>query len=689
MSTTPIPQTGPSRSRGSAAGAALVALGAAVGASIAPPLAAQQTYRPPLHGQEWMALTGKPLAATAGAMVFQKGGNAVDAAVAMLGATSTMWDVLGWGGETQALIYNPETGEVIGVNGLGFAPTGATPAFFHEQGMHFPPEYGPHSAVTPGTPGALMVMLARFGRLSLADVLAPSIRMADGYPIDAQTANSIERNREWIEQWDHSRRVFLPHLDPSNPEDRAAPAAGEIFRQPDLARTLRRLVEAEAEALARGASREDAIMAAYDRFYRGDIARELVRGTQEGGGLITMEDLDAWEVKLERPVSTTYRDYEVFKLDFWTQGPAMLQALNLLENEDLKSMGYNSARYIHMLYQAMSMAFADRDFYYGDPAFEPRTPAEGLLSKEYAKDRWGQVNRERNDPGVGPGDPYPYQGEVNPFRDLLDAWTPNPSFLREPPGTRATQEGADAGAGNGTGIGNGGGGGGRTGSGNGAGEGVGAHGSSQQDLRDGFEPWDPDDPFYRGTTAIQTADADGWVVSVTPSGGWIPAFIAGETGIGLSQRMQSFVLDPRMNPFNVLEPRKRPRVTLTPTMALRNGRPVLSFSVQGGDGQDQNLLQMFLNVVEWGMTVQQAAEAANINSNQMRDSFGMHRSEPGRLLVHSETPSWVQSELRSMGYDVRTSARTSGPLLGIWFDPVHGTFWGGVSHHGEDYGIAW
>lgn len=662
----------PARGRLHLLGSSL-ALGAAAMTFLAPPAIAQQTYRPPLHGQEWMALTGKPLAATAGAMMFQQGGNAVDAAVAMLGATSTMWDVLGWGGETQALIYNPGTGEVVGVNGLGFAPTGATPAFFHEQGMHFPPEYGPESAVTPGTPGALMVMLARFGRLSLAEVLAPSIRMADGYPIDAQTANSIERNREWIEKWDHSRRVFLPHLDPSDPDGRGAPAAGEIFRQPDLAGTLRKLVEAEAEALARGASREDAIMAAYDRFYRGDIARELVRGTQEGGGLITMQDLDAWEVKLERPVSTTYRGYEVFKLDFRTQGPVMLQALNLLENEDLKSMGYNSTRYIHTLYQAMNMSFADRDFYYGDPAFEPRTPAVGLLSKEYARERWAQVDRQRNDPDVRPGDPYPHQGEVNPFRDLLDAWTPNPSFLREdPPGATTTQDGPDGGAGGGA-----------------ANGGVGAGGGSIGGEEREFEPWDPDDPFYRGTTAIQAADAEGWVVSVTPSGGWIPAFIAGETGIGLSQRMQSFVLDARMNPFNVLEPRKRPRVTLTPTMALKDGRPALSFAVQGGDGQDQNLLQMFLNMVEWGMTVQEATEAANINSNQARDSFGMHRSQPGRLLVHSETPSWVQSELRSMGYDIRSSARTSGPLMGIWFDPVHGTFWGGVSHHGEDYGIAW
>jgi gamma-glutamyltranspeptidase / glutathione hydrolase len=622
-------------------------------------LEAQQTYKPPLHGQQWMAITGKPLAATAGARMFQLGGNAVDAAAAMLGATSTMWDVLSWGGETQALIYNPNTGEVIGVNGMGVAPGAATVAFFHERGMHFPPEYGPLAATTPGTPGALMTMLAEYGTLSLAQVLAPSIEMADGYPIEAQTANSIERNKERLKEWRYSRDVMLPHL---GSEDREAPYAGEIFRQPDLASTLRKLVEAEAAALAAGATREEAIRSAYERFYRGDVAREFVRGVQEEGGVITLDDLASWEVKFEEPVSTTYKGIEVYKLTSWTQGPVLLQALNLLENEDLRALGFNSERYVHALSQAIHMAFADRDFYYGDPRVSPDTPLEGLLSKEYARDRWVTVDWERNDPDLGPGDPYPYQGDENPFRHLLEQWEPNPSFLdRDPPGYVADGDEGD-----------------RT-----------AAREAERLMIDALEPWDPEHPHYRGTTAIQAADADGWVVSVTPSGGWIPAVIAGRTGIGLSQRMQSFVLDERMNPYNVLAPGKQPRVTLTPSMALKDGRPFLSFAVQGGDGQDQNLLQLFLNIVEWDMTVQQAVEAPNINSSQMRGSFGSHRAQPGRLLVHDDTPPWVMAQLRSMGYDLRTSARTSGPLMAIWFDWTHGTFWGGASHHGEDYGISW
>ncbi len=236
--------------------------------------AQQRTQKPPLHAKHWMAITGKPLAATAGAMIFQKGGNAVDAACAMIAATCTMWDTLGWGGETQALIYNPHTRKVVGINALGVAPTGATPEFFRSKGMKYPPEYGPLAAVTPGTPGGILVMLAEFGKLSLKDVLEPAIQMADGYPIEAETANLIEREKERLKQWPYSRQVMLPHLG----EKREAPEPGEIFRQPDLAATLRKLVEAEQEALKQGKSRKEAIYAAYDRFYKGDIAREIVRG---------------------------------------------------------------------------------------------------------------------------------------------------------------------------------------------------------------------------------------------------------------------------------------------------------------------------------------------------------------------------------------------------------------------------
>ncbi|WOJ95410.1 gamma-glutamyltransferase [Congregibacter brevis] len=603
---------------------------------------AQSTAKPVLHGRHWAAVTGKPLAASAGAMMFARGGNAIDAACAMLGATSTMWDTLGWGGETQALIYNPETGKVIGINALGVAPTGATPEFFREQGMIYPPEYGPLAAVTPGTPGGLMVMLAEYGRLSLAEVLSPSMQMAEGYPIEGVQADNIERRRDIIAQWPDSKRVFLPHLDDSSPEKRAAPQGGEIFRQLDLLATLQKLVDTEAEALAAGKSRKEAIYAAYERFYRGDIGKEIVSATREQGGLFTEDDLANWEVHIEEPVSTNYKGIDVYKLTTWVQGPAMLQALNILEPFDLKGMGYNSANYIHTLYQTMNLAFADRDFYYGDPYFPPEEPIEGLLSKEYAAKRRALINPDMNDTNARPGDPYPFQGDKNPFSKLLKEWSPIPPA-------------ADA------------------------------------DGSDGFQQAsiNHDEGFLAGTTSIQAADADGWVVSVTPSGGWIPAFIAGDSGVGLSQRMQSFVLDKRINPFNVVAPGKRPRATLTPSMALKDGEPIMAFSVQGGDTQDQNLLQFFLNVVEFDMNVQQAAEAHNVTSYQMQSSFGAHVSEPGRLDVTRQLPPYTRDRLKAMGYDVGVVDKTYSPITAILIDPKQGTFQAGASDYGDDYGIAW
>lgn len=593
------------------------------------------TQKPPLHGVHWMAITGKPLAATAGAMIFDRGGNAVDAACAMLAATCTMWDVLSWGGETQALIYNPNTKKVIAINALGVAPTGATPEFFRNKGMKYPPEYGPLAAVTPGNAGGLMTMLAEYGTMSLKEVLAPAIQMAAGYPIEAQTANSIEREKALIKEWPYSAKIFLPHAG----EKREAPSAGEIFVQTDLLATLTKLVETEQQALKKKKSRKEAIYAAYDRFYKGDIAQEFARGCQEQGGLITADDLAQWKVKIEEPLMTTYKGIEVYKLQQWTQGPVMLQALNMLDNFDLKSMGYNSAKYIHTLYQVMNLAFADRDFYYGDPAFPPEEPMKGLLSKEYAKERTKLINPERNDRNARPGDPYPYEGKTNPFMTLLNGWT-----------------------------------------------------SSAKEIYPSGNPGEYEsflESFQSGTTSIEAADEEGWVVSVTPSGGWVPACIAGNTGVGMSQRMQSFVLDEKENPFNVVEPGKRPRVTLTPTLALKDGKPFLSFAKQAGDEQDQLLLQFFLNIVEFGMTVQEACEAPSFKTLQMYSSFGNHEKVPGGMILNNRMPDWVRKDLTGMGYSITYQERTSGPINAIGFDQLHGTFWGGSSNHGEDYGIGW
>ena len=608
---------------------------------------AQLTQKPIIRGKNWMAITGKPLAATAGSIIFQKGGNAVDAACAMLAATCTMWDVLSWGGETQALIFNPKTKKVIAIDAMGVAPTGATVKFFKGKGYDFPPEYGPLAATTPGTPGGLCYMLANYGSMSLEQVLGPAIQMAAGYPIEAQSANSMEQHKDLIKQWPYSKKTFLIHAG----EKREAPEAGEIFIQKDLLATLDKIVEAEQTALKSGKSRKEAIMAAYDRIYKGDIAAEFVRGCQEQGGLITMQDLAKWKPMEEEPLKTNYKGIDVYKLQQWTQGPMLLQALNILENFDLKPMKYNSTSYIHTIYQAMSLAFADRDFYYGDPNFSPSAPIKGLLSKEYAKQRAALIKPDKNDQYIGPGDPYPFEGRKNPYIALLkkrgyELDTSKRNF------------------------------------------------APSHDLRNTLGAADYQDKLWLGTTSVEAADKEGWVVSIVPSGGWLPACIAGNTGMGMSQRMQSFVLDSSLNPFNVVEPGKKPRVTLTPSLALKDGKPFLSFGVQGGDTQDQNLLQFFLNIVEFGMNIQQSVEAANINSNQLWLSLGGSKTDdrkprPGNILLNSNTPEAVRNDLKKMGYILSFEDRTSGPINAIYFDWQHGSFWGGSSNYGEDYGIGW
>lgn len=601
----------------------------------------KHSSKPLLHGRNWIAIAGKPLAASAGAQTFTRGGNAVDAACAMLAAAATMWDTLSWGGETQALIHDPRTRKVIAINALGVAPSRATPEYYTSRGLAHPPDYGPLAAITPGTPGGLMVMLAEYGSMSLEEVLAPAMEMAASYPIEQTSAETIEVNKPYLRRWQHSMAVLLPNYNPSKPAAWAAPRPGELFHQPELLETLTKLVAAERTALAAGKSRKEAIYAAYERFYRGDIAEELVASTQAAGGLITLDDLDSWQVYIEEPVKTSYRGIDVYKLNSWVQGPVMLQMLNMLEEFDLKAMGYNSVQYIHTLYQVMNLAFADRDFYYGDPYYPPEEPIEGLLSKDYARQRLKTIETLRNSAGVKPGDPYPFQNDSNPFQELLNNWKP------------LIQTDADFA------------------------------------LNENLDSMSIDEGFRAGTTSIQAADKDGWVVSITPSGGWIPAFIAGSTGIGLSQRLQSFDMSPARNPFNVMEPGKRPRATLTPSMALKDGKPFLSFAVQGGDAQEQNLLQFFLNIVEFGMDVQQATEAANFNSYQLHSSFGDHTTQPGRLLLREDSSLLLRIGLTAMGYAVETEELTSGPINGIYFDQANGTMMGGSSNYGDDYGIAW
>ena len=376
-----------------------------------------------------------------------------------------------------------------------------------------------------------------------------------------------------------------------------------------------------------------------------------------------MQDLAKWKPIEEEPMHVNYKGIDVYKLQQWTQGPMLLQSLNILENFDLKSMGYNSAKYIHTLYQTMNLTFADRDFYYGDPYFPPAEPMQGLLSKAYAKQRAESISFEKNNPNTGPGDPYPFEGKINPYLGLLkQRGFDIDSTKNSNPGLVPKHD-------------------------------VREEANISVEI-DNTEEEKYKERLWAGTTSVEAADEEGWVVSITPSGGWIPACIAGNTGIGMSQRLQSFVLDSTLNPFNVIKPGKRPRVTLTPTLALKEGKPFLSFAVQGGDTQDQNLLQFFLNMAEFGMTVQQACEAANINTNQLWLSLGGTKTadrkpRPGKLLLNKNTPDSIRNELIKMGYSLSFEERTSGPINAIYFDWKHHSFWGGSSNHGEDYGICW
>lgn len=597
------------------------------------------TYKPLLLGNHWVVATGDPLGTTAGAMMYMKGGNAADAAASMMGCVAVAQQGVGWGGEAQILLYDPYQRKVIGINGMGVAPTGMTAEYFLNKGMAFPPTEGVDAATTPGLPGGLMTLVAEFGRLSLAEVLEPVISMADGWALPQSMANSYNsKNYDAYfgtpgkpGDWKYSAPVYRPNGLPL--------VAGAIFQQRELATTLRKLVATEQQALANGASRKEAIYAAYDRFYKGDIAEEFVRGSQEGGGLHTLEDLANWTCYIEEPRTVNYHGIDVYKLAEWTQGPVLLQMLNILEGFDLESMGLNSVEYIHTIYQTMNLAYADRDFYYGDPYMPPKEPMEGLLSKEYAAERRKLIDPNHNNPNIGPGDPYPYQGEENPYLDWAKKKWAN--------------------------------------------------------LEIGEKVAFIEDDWRLGTTSVQAADIEGWVVSVTPSGAWVPGYNAGHTGVPMSQRAQSFVCDPELNPFNVVEPGKRPRVTLTPSLALKDGRPFMSFSLPGGDTQDQALLQLFLMVVHFGMNIQEACEAPKFVSYQMESSFSSHSKSPGRIMLDTRIPQEVFDQLVKMGYDVNYSTSdysgTIGlnpqPLTAIMFNHDKGTLEGGASI--GRYGIAW
>jgi gamma-glutamyltranspeptidase/glutathione hydrolase len=545
-----------------------------------------------VRGVRGAVAAGTDFASEAAMRIFHRGGNAVDAGVAaMFAAAVTEYSHFGFGGEAPILIRTAD-GRVFSIAGVGTMPKLATAEFFRTRRIlegelriiepgglkGIVPVAGLMPALVPGMVDAGLLALREFGTISFADVIAPAIELADGAPLDEIRAGSIMRERRFFNLWPTSKATFLP--------EGSMPRPGDIFHQPNLARTMRSMAAAEQKARSSGASRQAAIDAIRDYFYRGEIARKIDAFSKANDGLLRYEDMAAFRLKVEEPASTMYRGYKVHKPGFWSQGPVMLQALNILEGFELTSLPHNSGEYLHRVVEAMKLSYADRDTYYGDPAFS-KIPAEKLLSKEYAAKRREEIGSRASlefKPGVIDGKHAPHPSELEIARTLID-----------------------------------------------------------------------DALMARDTTGVNAVDRNGTMFAVTPSGAWLPSVIAGDTGIPLTQRAQSFLLTPG-HP-NELAGGKRPRITLSPTLVTRDGKPVMTLSTPGGDNQDQALLQILLNVIEFGMNSQAAVEAPRFQTRHLVSSFDNHAMNRGDLLLDERIAPQVFGELTNKGHRTATRSR--------------------------------
>jgi gamma-glutamyltranspeptidase/glutathione hydrolase len=589
---------------------------AAVAAGLQFPVTAQDAPRPPLRSEvradNGVVAAGRTFAADAGAQMLTSGGNAIDAGIASVFAAAVVEiSHFGLGGESPIIIYSAKDKRVVVINGQGPAPKAASPAMF--AGRKAVPGNGPHGATIPAVVDAAALALEKYGTKSLSDVLAPAIALADGFPMYAFLENYLRTERKASEPYEWSIRTYYPAG--------AVTRAGQMFRQPNLAATLRALAAAEQAARGSGATREEAIQAGRDAFYKGPIAQRMTAAVRAAGGVMTDEDLASYGGRIEESASIDYRGYTVHKAGFWNQGPVLLQTLEILEGFDLAKMGIGSADALHTIAEAIKLAYADRDHYYADPDFA-KVPGTALLSSDYAAVRRSLIDPKRASTEHRPGDPE--RGAAR---------------LRVTP-AQLTGEPAR-------------------------------------------EPGD--------TTAIEVVDKEGNLFSATPSSGWLlgGAFVAGDTGVPMSNRMQAFRLDPASP--NVLAGGKRPRTTLTPTVVLKDGRPFLAIGTPGGDSQDQQILLVLLNIIDFGLDVQAAIEAPRVNSLHPQSSFDDHRAQPGVLEVERTVAAAVIDELRARGHVIRlrNAYGMSTGVVAAGIDPATGRLRGGADPRRERALIAY
>ncbi len=613
-------------------------------------MTASAQLRPEFRGRRGVVAAGRSYTAEAGARMMMNGGNAIDAGVAAVFAAAVVEiSHFGLGGEAPIIIYSARDRQVIVINGQGRAPRAATPALF--AGKAAIPGNGPLGATIPAVVDAATLALARYGTKSLGDVLAPAVALADGFPMYEFLRRYLESERKGCEPYAWTMRTYYP--------EGRIPAAGEMFRQPNLARTLRALADAERAALAAGAGREQAIRAGRDAFYKGDIARRMAAAVQEAGGVMTEADLAAYEGRIEEPTSATYRGLTIYKAGPWNQGPVLLQTLRLLEGFDLKSMGAGSADAVHVATEAVKLAYADRDRYYGDPDFV-KVPMAELLSDGYTTERRALIDRAKASLDTRPGDPAARRALTEEKRaaggERREA-APASGKQRAAGGER--REAAPA--------------------------------SGKQRAAGGKRREAAPASGEKDTTAVEAVDKDGNLFSATPSSGWLlgGAFVAGDTGVPMSNRMQAFRLDPASP--NVLAGGKRPRTTLTPTIVLQDARPFLAIGTPGGDSQDQQILNVLLNVVDFGMDLQAAIEAPRFNSLHPESSFDDHRAQPGVLEIEASAPAAVRDELARRGHvlRVRPAYGISTGVVAAGIDPTTGLLRGGADPRRERYIVAW